>query len=165
MTIGIGGVSRSGKSQLAAQLADHFSGTCVVSMDDYCHPKSRLPKIKDRLDWERPGAYDFEKLINEISTLREKCSVVIAEGILIYYDPRLRKLFDAKLFLEISKSTFLERRKDETRWGHEPPWFLTHVWNSYEKYGVENGADTIRFSGEIPLDLNTVLHSLDSHIT
>ena len=165
MIIGIGGVSRSGKSQLAARLADYFSDTCVVSLDDYCYPKSKLPKIKDRLDWELPEAYDFEKLIDEIRILRKKCLAVIAEGILIYYDPRLRKLFDIKLFLEISKSTFLDRRKHETRWGDEPLWFLTHVWNSYEKYGVENGADTIRFSGEIPLDLNTVLHSLDSHIT
>lgn len=162
MIIGIGGVSRSGKSHLALQLVNRFKSACVLSMDDYTYPKDLLPKIRDRYDWERPEAYDFDKLIAELTVLRENYLTVIIEGILIYHDPRIAEIIDKKLFLEIAEDTFLKRRMEEKRWGNEPQWFISHVWKSYEKYDVQNYSDFIYLNSENPLNIDSVMNIINS---
>lgn len=135
MIIGIGGVSQSGKSHLADQLSLRLKNTRVISLDDFAFPTEQLPKVKDRYDWEVPMAYDFDRLLKEIDLAIPQSDHVIAEGILIFYDPRINERFDKRIFLTINKPVFLARRKKETRWGNEPDWFLEHVWKCYEQYG------------------------------
>jgi nicotinamide/nicotinate riboside kinase len=137
MIIGIGGVSRSGKTTLAlrkkAELEALHPGTKahVIHQDDYVQPVERIPMIRDRTDWECPESMDFERLYAAITDARSRYDWVIAEGILIFYDPKVNALFDERITLHIDRDTFMARRAQETRWGPEPEWYLEHVWNSH----------------------------------
>lgn len=140
--IGIGGCSRSGKSSLARQINDALDNNRVLllDMDDFVLPASEIPKINDRTDWERPESVDFRQLVQTIKD-NEDYDVIVVEGILIFANQELVELMDTKIWMQISRKAFLERRKKETRWGEEPDWFLDHVWDSYIKYGQYPEAD------------------------
>ena len=160
MIIGIGGVSRSGKSELASHLSQQLAHSNVISQDDYGLGESLLPKIGDRYDWEIPQAYNFTKLVADVLSSKNRFDFTIVEGILIYHHLDLKDLFDLKFFLEIDGSTFLKRRLAEKRWGPEPKWFIRHVWNTYLKYGVFTGSDVIRLSGEKKFDVKKIISKI-----
>jgi nicotinamide/nicotinate riboside kinase len=153
MTIGIAGVSRSGKTTLADLIQKAYiekgETAIVLHQDDYVMPESEIPKIRHRIDWECPQSIDFQRFKSEILEAKKHYKHVITEGLLNFWDEDINLLFDKKIFVEISKETFLERRNKEKRWGFEPKWFYEHVWQSYLKYG-KNGLDdkTIMLSGE-----------------
>jgi nicotinamide/nicotinate riboside kinase len=165
MIIGIAGVSRSGKTSLSdliqKKLIMKGEMTIVLHQDDYVMPEKDIPKIRHRIDWECPQSIDFQCFRSEILEAKKHCEHVITEGLLNFWDNEISLLFDKKIFVEISKQTFLERRQKEKRWGFEPKWFYEHVWQSYLKYG-KNGLDetTIMLSGEADFDLDKVLHGL-----
>ncbi len=134
--IGIGGVSRSGKSILARKLEKAIHGTVLVlSQDDFTRPISEIPLIQDRTDWEQPDSIDFERLIAHIRDQKNSFEFIIVEGLLAFANEELNTLYGMTILLTISKETFLARRKKETRWGKEPDWYLEHVWESYLRSG------------------------------
>lgn len=134
--IGIGGVSRSGKSTLAQKLKDSFDGpVLILAQDEFVRPESEIPKIKNRTDWEHPASIDFERIKAEVKAQKRNYGLIIVEGLLAFYDPFLAAMFDKSVLMKISRQTFMERRKQETRWGEEPDWYLDHVWDSYMKFG------------------------------
>jgi nicotinamide/nicotinate riboside kinase len=165
MIIGIAGVSRSGKTTLADLIQKAYieqgETAIVLHQDDYVMPENEIPKIRHRIDWECPQSIDFQRFKSEILDTKNKYNHVITEGLLNFWDEDINLLFNKKIFVEISKQTFLERRQKEKRWGFEPKWFYEHVWQSYLKYG-KNGLDdkTIMLSGEVDFDLKKVLHGL-----
>ena len=79
----------------------------------------------------------------------EEYDLVITEGILIFYNEAVNKLFDKRIFMDIPKSLFYVRRHSDKRWGEEPKWYLDYVWESYLKYGQlkESFSDTFYISG------------------
>ena len=147
--IGIGGCSRSGKSSLAQKIKERLQEKRVLllDMDDFVLPESRIPRIKDRVDWERPESVNFEGLIQTIKDHQASYDIIVVEGILIFANDELLRLFDTTVHIQISKQTFLKRRQKETRWGNEPDWFISHVWDAYLKYGQLGTAD-FTLSGE-----------------
>ncbi|WP_436515362.1 uridine kinase family protein [Ekhidna sp. To15] len=147
--IGIGGCSRSGKSSLACRIKEQLSSKQVLllDMDDYVFPASQIPKIQDRTDWERPESVDYYRLCQAIEENGSAYDVIVVEGILVFANQQLLSLFDTTVWIQVSKETFLDRRRKETRWGDEPDWFLEHVWKSHLQYGQFLEADFI-ISGE-----------------
>jgi nicotinamide/nicotinate riboside kinase len=139
MIIGIGGVSRSGKTSLAflikRLLEERGETAAVISQDDFVFAENLIPKIKHRIDWECPESIDFQRYRNEIEKQKTTHQHVITEGLLNFWDAETDVLFDRRLFVSIKKDIFLSRRSEEKRWGFEPKWFLEHVWKSYLKYG------------------------------
>lgn len=116
-------------------------------MDDFVLPESQIPKIKDRTDWERPESVDFERLCQTIRNQQDQFDVIVVEGILVFANAQLSDLFDTTVWIQISRETFLDRRRKETRWGDEPDWFLEHVLDSHLRYGQYPEAD-FSISGE-----------------
>jgi uridine kinase len=155
IVIGIGGVSRSGKSSLSKQIREWYSQNTVeiLSMDEYVFPESHIPKVRDETDWEVPDSVDYEKLASAISHSREKTDLLIVEGILIFNDLKVSALFDKKIFIDIDYETFITRKKADTRW-NEPGWYIEHIWTSYLVYGKMNTEDAFLVSGnaEFPRD-------------
>ena len=139
MIIGIGGVSRGGKTTRALALKATYEQqgktVAVLHQDDFTQPKRRIPRIRYKIDWEHPGSMDFRRFENAILEAREQYDIVIAEGILVFYDPAVNALFDERILMEIDRNTFLERRAKETRWGREPRWYIEYVWESYLRWG------------------------------
>ncbi|HHL52774.1 MAG TPA: hypothetical protein ENJ39_05310 [Flammeovirgaceae bacterium] len=154
LSIGIGGVSRAGKTTLATYIKDLYPNkkTHIISMDDYVHEPDKIPRIKDRIDWETPASVDYERLKKEIEEAKKKYDLVITEGILIFYSEEVNKLFDKRIFIDIPKSLFYIRRRNDTRWGKEPRWYIDYVWESYLKYGrlQDPASDTLYIKGDQP---------------
>ncbi|UII28266.1 AAA family ATPase [Fulvivirga maritima] len=135
MIIGIGGLSRAGKTTLSKNLAEHLGveSTHLFHQDDYVKSESEVPLINGRLDWDHPEAMDYEGLIQAIKNVDS--GNVIVEGILVFFNSELKNMFDKKILMEVEKSTFLARKRVDNRWGPEPEWFIEHIWESYQQFG------------------------------
>jgi len=156
LMIGIGGVSRAGKTELANFLCEKFQtiGFRAVSIhqDEYAFSESNIPKVNDRIDWETPDSINSFKYLSAIQKEKQKgADVIIAEGFLNFHDLKLVNLFDKKVFLEIRRSTFEKRKAKDSRWETEPSWYIDHIWESYEQYGksiLKSNSDFLRIYGE-----------------
>lgn len=167
MIIAIGGVSRAGKSTLSELLQEQFGSlgqsVAIVEQDKYVFKEKDLPKIKSKVDWESPKSIDYSKFRKAIIAASKKHDHVIAEGLLVFFDKSLNKLFDKNVFIEIPKYLFIERKKIDLRWGStpEPKWYIDHIWSSYKKYGKLNlPADFLKLSGKSKFDLSKVMDFL-----
>ena len=163
MVIGIGGVSRAGKTALAKWLAKHFRRqgltAVILHQDDFAFPEEDIPKVRDKVDWEHPGSVDFERFRQAIAEQSEAVDVVIAEGLMALYDTSTNALYDKCFFMEISKAAFWERKTRDLRWGREPDWYIAHIWESFLLYGQPGPGltEVMALSGEKAVGWEEVL--------
>ncbi len=163
MIVGIGGVSRAGKTTLANLMAKLFlargKSVSIIHQDEYVNEESALPRIQDRLNWEHPSSIRVKDFRDAIKNAKEQNDLVIAEGLFCFYDSTLTDLMDRKILVTISKETFLERKKEDLRWGSEadPVWYMEHIWDSYLKYGQPATDDYFTIDGNQYFDLITVV--------
>lgn len=135
--IGIAGGSGSGKSTLAQAIVRELPDVSVVSFDDY-GVEQKAPRIDDVINWDSPRAFDFEKLAQDLQSLKrgepitvlsrgdhhidptlhtitvEPSKVIILEGFLTLYDPQVRGLLDYSVYLDAPFETLLARRPEKT---------------------------------------------------
>ncbi|MBL3654532.1 uridine kinase family protein [Fulvivirga sediminis] len=159
MIIGIGGMSRAGKTTFSKRLAQYLGSenTIIFHQDDYVKPEDEVPYINERLDWDHPEAMDYEGLIQAIKNADS--GNVIVEGILVFFNSELRNMFDKKILMEVEKSTFLARKRVDKRWGPEPEWFIEHIWQSYQQFGKpEDFKDYILIKENDELDLKPIFN-------
>lgn len=167
MIIGIGGVSRSGKTRLAKRLAKHFRqqglSTITLHQDDFVYPEEEIPPVRDKVDWEHPESVDFERFRQSIKEHSSTHDVLIAEGLMALYDGPTNALYDKCFFVDISKVTFFERKSKDLRWGREPDWYMEHIWESFQLYGQPGPSlpEVLLLSGENPIDWERVLNFLN----
>ncbi|WP_420316358.1 uridine kinase family protein [Ekhidna sp.] len=147
--IGIGGTSQSGKSLLAKRLREYLSPkkVMILEMDLYVKAESAIPTVNGTTNWEVPESIDYSRIITTIENGFEDYDFIIVEGILAFANDELNELYDTTIFLNITKETFLQRRRQETRWNDEPEWYMDHVWETHKRNGQYSNADLI-FSGE-----------------
>ena len=154
MFIGIGGVSRSGKSTMAGTVRELYPQKRVVilSQDDFVFPTHRIPRIGGEIDWECPESMDFESFYNALVSAQQEADLVVGEGILVFYTPALDRLFNRKIFITITESEFRHRKITDHRWGAFPDWYIDHIWTSYERFGkIATGrSDVLYVNGEKP---------------
>jgi nicotinamide/nicotinate riboside kinase len=138
LIIGIGGVSRSGKSILARQLIPYLNGkkTVILSQDDYVMAGYHAPLINGVFDWEHPGSIDFTRLRHEFFTIKPFVDNVIIEGIFAFHDQSLVEQYDRSIYLILDFQTFYIRKKMDKRWGEVPDWYISHIWRSHHKFGL-----------------------------
>ena len=142
----IGGVSRSGKSTLAQQLASKLDNSAYLEQDFVVRPEEELPTIQDRIDWDHPDSVDWISWQVAIENNLRNYDWVIAEGIFAFANKELNSKSHFTIELIINQETFLEERREETRWGEEPEWFLEHVWQAHQR---------LRNPHNIQFDLNS----------
>ncbi len=130
----IGGVSRSGKSTLAKELESLLPNSISLDQDDFILPESQIPKIKERTDWEDPNSIDWDPLVNKLNQLATQHDFLILEGIFAFNSHQINAWADYSIYLNLPYDSFFKRRKEETRWGIEPDWYLEHVWNAHQQY-------------------------------
>lgn len=138
--VGIGGISRAGKTSLARLLKKEIEArdysVVLFHQDHYTYPTQFIPRIRDHLDWESPFSIDFSRFRNSLLKAKQHIDIVLAEGLFAFYEPSIRDLYDMKFFIQIDKKTFLERKEKDERWGKEPLWYIQHIWDSYLKFGL-----------------------------
>jgi len=141
MLVGIGGISRSGKTQLAHEIQSRIGvERCnVISLDNFTKPKNEIPFYNNQIDWEHPKGLDFSKLEKEIKISTSKYSHTIVEGFLIFYEPNIKDMFDMSIYLSISKKTFVKRKFNDLRWGKITKEYIEHIWQSHTKNGRVEG--------------------------
>jgi uridine kinase len=167
MVIGIGGPSRSGKSTLANLLVTHFrrngKKAIIFHQDDFVFPETQIPKIKDKTDWESPLSIDHNLLLEVVSDFKERFEVVIIEGFFAFHDVRLNAIYEKRIFVKISKRTFIIRKAMDSRWGYIPTWYIDHIWKSYLKMGKPSTikTDYLEASGEDEFDMKKILGYLE----
>lgn len=137
--IGIGGVSRSGKTHLSHDIVWHYrqqgKKTIAVRQDDFVKLNSEIPKINDEINWEIPESIDYPLIIKILNFLSTDFDIIIIEGHLIYADASLVSKIDTPFLLQTNKSTFLRRKADDTRWGNIPKWYVDYIWEAFEEFG------------------------------
>ncbi len=165
MIIGIGGVSMAGKSSLARAIKAQYTRkeVSILCQDDFIMPLHSMPQVKGKTDWENPASIDFDEYIASVVARDIETDVVIAEGLFAYHDHSLAKLYDKKIFLEISSDLFFERKKSDTRWDIEPEWYIQHIWKSYLKYGVvaDDAHDILRLDGTRSIDIDLLMNYIN----
>ncbi len=127
MIIGIAGGTGSGKTTLVRKIVEGFPVGCVavIPQDSYYKDLSHIPvEIRRDTNFDHPNAFDWDLFIEQINDLRrgktieqpvysyvtssrlaethrvEPCKVIVIEGIMAFYDKRLRELMDLKVFVD-----------------------------------------------------------------
>ena len=160
--IGIGGVSRSGKSFLAKGIGDFCSGSGLrvqtLDQDDFVFHGSKIPIINNHVDWECPESIDFVSFKQAISESLKVNDVTIAEGLMVFWDPEILTLFDYKIFIKLPREEFIKRKQADLRWGKEPDWYINHIWESNQKYGQfpEDKNPDVILNGNKLFDVNEI---------
>ncbi|MCA9783797.1 MAG: uridine kinase [Calditrichaeota bacterium] len=135
--IGVAGGTGSGKTLVARTLVKQLGGrVAVLEQDNYYNANTEL-SLEERLkiNYDHPDAFDQELLLEHVQQLLhgesvempvynfsshsrkedetihlEHQKVVIVEGILILYFPRLRELMDIKVFVDTDNDLRFIRR-------------------------------------------------------
>lgn len=131
--IGLTGLSGAGKSTLAEHLESQ-GGVKRFRFDAYYKTKAECPKLSDgRLHWDLPESLYLDEVYEVLCELREghdiflpiynrrlcertgkvlykSAPVIFAEGLQLFSDPRIRDLFDLRLWLDVDEETALKRR-------------------------------------------------------
>lgn len=123
LIIGVCGRSCSGKSTVIKELEEKYKGEFLhINQDKFFKVKAD--------NWERPEALRFDKLIEAIKLLKEgkialipthrwtevfdrevkPHKVIIVEGYLLFVNKELNKLFDKKIWVDVSDLNLLYRR-------------------------------------------------------
>lgn len=146
MVIGIAGGSGSGKTTVAQAILDRVGADRIAYLqhDSYYKDLSGLPpNIRRDVNFDHPDALETGLLIEHLEALRGYRSievpiydfssdsrtdktytvasrgVILVEGVLIFVEPELRRLFDLKLYVDADADVrFIRRlRRDITQRG------------------------------------------------
>jgi len=159
ITIGVYGGTGSGKTTIVSKIISEFptNEIQVISQDSYYKDTSHLTfDERCALNFDHPDAIDFPLLYQHVNSLKngenieqpvysfethnrtkETVTVVpkkilIIEGILILNYPKLRSLFDLKIFIDADSDMRMERRvsRDISERGRTPEEVLNRYLNT-----------------------------------
>ena len=159
LIIGIAGGSGSGKTTVVKALTEQLKDDVVViPQDSYYKDLSHATEEEKRVhNFDHPDSIDFELLRHQLKELREgkaveqpiysyitcgrsktetltvrPAEVIIVEGILIFTDPKLRRLMDIKIFVDADDDDRLMRvmSRDIVERGKTVEWVIERYSNT-----------------------------------
>lgn len=168
--IGITGGTASGKTFVVEAIKDRYTGNVLVISQDQYYKDSN--DVSNKTRWERanmdePEAFDEKLLLRHLEKLTrgekivaptydfktqkqtqhnieiEPKAVIVLEGILSLYDPKIRKLIDKKIYFSADSDIRLARRllRDISERGvsitnlrDNIEWYMNMVKPMHEKY-------------------------------
>jgi uridine kinase len=137
LVIGIAGGSGSGKTTVAQEILNRVGTDRIAYLqhDSYYKDLASLPSsLHMNINFDHPNSLDTELLIKHVESLRdhqavevpiydfatdsrtsqtyrvEPRGVILVEGVLIFAEPELRKLFDVKLYVDTDSDVRFIRR-------------------------------------------------------
>jgi uridine kinase len=135
--IGVGGGTGSGKTTVAERLAAMVGQweLALVKLDSYYCDRAQLPfEERAAINYDHPDAFDWPLLMTHLGallggqaapvpvydfashlrtdevTMVESGPVVVIEGILVLFEPRLRELLDLKVYVDTDPDVRFIRR-------------------------------------------------------
>jgi len=154
LILGIAGGTGCGKTTVVNQIVEQLpqDEVGIISQDSYYNDLSHLSKEeRAKVNFDHPNSIDFDLLIEHIELLRQGKSietpiysfveetrmketitthprkVMIVEGILVLSNPKLREMFDIKIYVHADSDERLIRRlqRDTRERGHDLDKVLT----------------------------------------
>ncbi len=137
LIIGIAGGTGCGKTTVVNQIVNELpeNEVCVISQDSYYKDTSHLAyEERVKINFDHPQSIDFELLGQHLTALRKgetieqpvysfvehnrtsetvstaPSKVIIVEGILILTNPKIREMFDIKIYVQTDSDERLIRR-------------------------------------------------------
>ncbi|MCD8378775.1 MAG: uridine kinase [Lachnospiraceae bacterium] len=136
LVVGIAGGSASGKTTVVERIKEYFGDDIVViGHDNYYKAHDDMPyEERTHLNYDHPNSFDTELMISDVMKLKAGQTVdiptydysvhnrskqtlkivpkrvIVLEGILLFYDERLRDLMDVKIFVDTPADERLARR-------------------------------------------------------
>ncbi len=165
--IGVAGGSNSGKTTIATRLAELMGGEhlSLIKLDSYYIERAHEPmEARAAANYDHPDAFDWDLLNDHLAALTagaavevpiydytihdrsDRCEtvrasrVVVVEGILVLWEPRLRERFDLKIFVDTPADLRIIRRlrRDVAERGRTPEsildQYLATVRPSHERF-------------------------------
>ena len=147
--IGVAGGSNSGKTTIASRMSElmddeHLS---LIKLDSYYVERSSEPlEVRAAANYDHPDAFDWDLMNDHLAALTAGASVqvpiydytthdrsdqfetvhaakvIVVEGILVLWEPRLRERFDLKIFVDTPPDLRIIRRlrRDVAERGRTP---------------------------------------------
>ena len=165
--IGVAGGSNSGKTTITTRLSELVGPErlSLIKLDSYYVERSDEPlDVRAAANYDHPDAFDWDLLNDHLAALTagasvevpiydyaihdrsdqreivEAARVVVVEGILVLWEPRLRERFDLKIFVDTPADLRIIRRlqRDVAERGRTPEsildQYLATVRPSHELY-------------------------------
>lgn len=137
LVVGVAGGTGSGKSTVARKVAESLGAATVAffDMDAFYKNFAHLPlEERRRINWDHPDQLDIELAVQQLECLRSGASiekpvydfvthtraphtipvaaadVIVVDGILLFFDERLRQLCDVKVYVDTDADIRLARR-------------------------------------------------------
>lgn len=137
LIVGIAGGSGSGKTTVARKVAERLTDVSVasVSMDAYYRNMTQLTlEERKQLNWDHPDVVDMQLLGDQLEALARgemirkpvydfvnhlrsprteavaSADVIVVDGILLFWDARIREICDFKIFVDVEADIRLIRR-------------------------------------------------------
>lgn len=136
LVVGIAGGSASGKTTVVERVKEYFGDDIVViGHDNYYKAHDDMPyEERTHLNYDHPNSFDTELMVADVMKLKAGQTVdiptydysvhnrskqtlhitprrvIVLEGILLFYDARLRDLMDVKIFVDTPADERLARR-------------------------------------------------------
>jgi uridine kinase len=147
--IGVSGGSNSGKTTIANRLAELIPDDqlSLIKLDSYYAERSHEPlEVRAAANYDHPDAFDWDLMNDHLAALIAGASVhvpvydynahdrsdryetvhaarvIVVEGILVLWEPRLRERFDLKIFVDTPPDLRIIRRlrRDVAERGRTP---------------------------------------------
>jgi len=165
--IGVAGGSNSGKTTITTRLSELMGPErlSLIKLDSYYVERSSEPmEVRAAANYDHPDAFDWDLLNDHLAALTAGASVqvpvydyaihdrsdrqetvraakvIVVEGILVLWEPRLRERFDLKIFVDTPPDLRIIRRlrRDVAERGRTPEsildQYLTTVRPSHELF-------------------------------
>lgn len=153
--VGISGGSGSGKTSICQKLTESLDfQNCVVLTTDNFYRDLTLEELDhvEEYNFDHPTAFDFDNMLDVVQKLlnwevaelplfdfeqgkrslkmvsTQPNRIILLEGIVALYDPRIRHLMDVKIFVQTDDDERLARRivRDTSERGREIGGVITH---------------------------------------
>jgi len=143
MILGISGGTGSGKTTVAQKIIAAIGEPSVLYLqqDSYYRNLDQMPLVdRRRVNFDHPDAFDGELMVEHLEALRagksierpvydyvihsrkketvhvEPLPVILVEGILVFFDPRMRRLMDFKIYVDTDADVrFIRRLERDVR--------------------------------------------------
>lgn len=165
--IGICGATGTGKSTVCKKIASEDNDYRHIALDNFFFGTSSYSKKTGFIDMEQPGCTDFYSAYHALFNLKtgnnaviprfskkedriigsqliENSRITLIDGYHAFYDPRIRELFDLKIYMKADEN-IIKRRRQERDQGCSDEYFYNIILPEYRRYvgTYENFADII----------------------
>ena len=137
--IGITGGSGSGKSTVVKRIKERYPNAVLIEMDNYYKSATFVNNSNiTAYNFDHPDAFDMDLMMQNLASLKEgkSCmmpqydfvhhtrkeefvkvepsSIIVIDGLMVFYDERVRKLLDLKLYVDTPADIrFIRRLKSD----------------------------------------------------